>query len=378
MLTTERKAKALAYVDKAIKEVQGRITVAENALSVKRLSHYEEISKLWSDESDYDAFKKACDQIGYSGDEATMSERYDHYCHWHRDFQKTDAILQAYQAILTTYEAIKKEIQDYRETPEEDGCFYSDILGIGQVGLTSDQLVEFIDAKGPFDVEIGYDDGIPQNIDLRGLTLTNGISGTGKSRLLKHILDELESRLKPSSFQMAIVDEGLVAFRAYQKDPYLYGGQIYGDSKSILKFLNDTLPQELSRRRDLCQQGKREEIVPLILAFDNFDSVVGLVGSSRAHQMIQGLTREARRLKIYSIVNTLLCNRTVLGNNLFRIPNIIAFSLPCQYDSLYLLGEKGAEELPRDGSMILRIGGRGNEQSVQHLTSLDSPSKKGQ
>src|SRR5574344_1607329 len=145
----ERKEKALAYVDEKIKRIQERIAGLNNALCVKTVQSYKDASKAYTPGMNEKDFIAKAKEEGFRW---SLEESQDHYILVTRvanSFKNAQKIKLAYESILEAYLDTRNEIVGHVPSldDEDDGFFYSNVLGLTQVGLDGDQLMEFVETN---------------------------------------------------------------------------------------------------------------------------------------------------------------------------------------------------------------------------------------
>lgn len=228
-----------------------------------------------------------------------------------------------------------------------------------------------------------------------GHILVGGETGSGKSTWLNAVLVALLAAHTPQELQVAIVDPKEVEFQAYQGVPHLFAP--VATEVDDASTLTARLMAELDRRRALFSRAGAKNLsrynqqaskadsasrLPLILfivdevtdiAFQAglkspfYTDLIRLVGKGRAFGLIVVLATQNPKAEV---LNTL-----IRGNMSTRI----AFRVATADHSRVILGQSGAQELPRTvrGRMVARLD-RGQEtlqgfyiteQEIEHLTS---------
>ncbi len=357
MLANQRKRKALAYVDEAIEQTKNHITDCDNTLYLKTAKIYKDSMLIFKKGMSESEFEKAAEKAGYSWEMEDAYNRYEMLMRWLPNFEKTEAIRSAYEEILTVHEKTRKEIENHVfGFCEDEGVYYSDLLGMAQIGLSSDQLVEFIDAEDPMEIELGKDgNGKPFSENFRGANLISGISGSGKTVLLKNILHPLLANFLPDEMSLLLVDIGTGnEMKEFAADPHLYHGTIFNSIDPFSQFLDNELPREIEERRAQRMANKYDSIPIMLIAFNDFDAVADALGPEKAREIVKFLAWKGMENKIFSLIVSLRAFRPIFTGSMAHMRNVIAMECCSEMDSEFLLREKGAESLEKPGEMIIK------------------------
>jgi hypothetical protein len=302
VLINERKEKALAYVDKAIQRVDLHIKDAKNALSLKEFPPYVLASKIYQKEMKEGDFEKAAKVAQYPWSHEDCIVNYERLLRWNANFKKTQSVLASYQRIRSIDEKTKKEIVAHKES-QEDVFFYSDVLALAQIGLTSEELQAFIDARGNMKVESGKDGkGKPYPLNLQGSNLIMGTAGSGKTLLLKSILHSLLNQNAQNEFSLVLVDIGAGhEMKEFETDPHLYQGKIIGDFDGLKHFMDEELPQEVKERKAKRKAELNDNFPLMLIAFNDFGIATNDLGFDKTKEWVHFLTQKTVRDNISSI-----------------------------------------------------------------------------
>jgi energy-coupling factor transporter ATP-binding protein EcfA2 len=222
-----------------------------------------------------------------------------------------------------------------------------------------------------------------------GHILVGGESGSGKSTWLNAALAALMATHTPQELQVAIVDPKEVEFQAYQGVPHLFAPVVTEvDDASTL---TARLMAELDRRRVLFSHAgaknlprynqRTDDRLPLVLLIVDevtdialttglkspfYTDLIRLVSKGRAFGLVVILATQNPKAEV---LNTL-----IRGNMSMRL----AFRVATAEHSRVILGESGAQELPRTirGRLMARIdkgleilqGFCITEQEIEQLT----------
>jgi hypothetical protein len=359
MFTSERKDKAIAYIGKAIERIDLHIEDCQNSLNLKDFPPYALSQKIYKEGMKEPDFEKAAKEAGYAWDEDDCLTNFYRLLRWNANFKKTESILASYKSIRSSYEETKEEVINYEG--DEDEVFYSDLLGMAQIGLTSEELAEFADATDSMEIELGKDEeGKPYKANLRGATLISGISGSGKTVLLKNILHSLLKNNAPGKLSLVLIDiDSGHEMKDFANDAHLYHNTIIDDIDAFKKFLNDDLPKELEAIRVIKNENKYDEAPILLIAFNNFDAVADSLGTEKAKELIQFLAWKGMCNKIYSLIVSLHTYPDIFRGSMHQrhMNNVIAMECDSETTSEFLLRTKDAMKIEKHGDMIIRDRG---------------------
>ena len=198
---------------------------------------------------------------------------------------------------------------------------------MAQIGLSSDQLVEFIDAEDPMEIELGKDgNGKPFSENFRGANLISGISGSGKTVLLKNILHPLLANFLPDEMSLLLVDIGTGnEMKEFAADPHLYHGTIFNSIDPFSQFLDNELPREIEERRAQRMANKYDSIPIMLIAFNDFDAVADALGPEKAREIVKFLAWKGMENKIFSLIVSLRAFRPIFTGSMAHM--LKAFSV---------------------------------------------------
>jgi hypothetical protein len=356
MYKNERKDKAVAYIDKAIERVDLHIEDCQHSLNLRDFPPYVLSRKIYKEGMEESNFERAAKEAGYGWDEDDCLAYFYRLLRWDANLKKTETILASYKSIRSAYEETKQEVINYKGWDEES--FYSDLLGMAQIGLTSEELAEFQDATDSMEVELGKNkNGKPYTANLRGATLISGIGGSGKTVLLKNILHSLLKSNNPDKFRLVLVDtDSGHEMEEFAQDPHLYHGTIIEDADTFKKFLRDDLPEEIQIRKGLRDENKYDDMPILLIAFNNFDAVADSLGVEKAKELIQFLAWKGMANKIFSLIVSLHAYPNIFQGSMHqrRMNNVIAMECDSETSSEFLIGTKDAMKICKPGETIIR------------------------
>ncbi|MCM1368179.1 MAG: FtsK/SpoIIIE domain-containing protein [Roseburia sp.] len=211
-------------------------------------------------------------------------------------------------------------------------------------------------------VEIGTDgDGNSAEIDFSETPniLIGGMLGSGKSRLLHHIICSLLSAHSSKELRLLLIDSGDGELSAYNGTAHAAADAISG-AENVSAALS-ALSDEIERRyaafngrgvRNIEQYNKSaEERMPYIaVVFDEYDMLMPAFEREYA-----ALCRSAASAGIFTVVCTRdLTAKTVTGGIKANADAVIAFRTATEADSVLLYGTAGAEKLTGVGEFIFR------------------------
>jgi hypothetical protein len=141
---SEQKTKALHYINEAIDTINNKINDCEVLIKAfKALPPYSLSMQFYQKGMKENEYVTMARKFHPDWDENICHDYYKAVTRWNFNLPKTQAIADGYRAILSSYEEIRKTIADFAGSQEE-GVFYSDILSAAQIGLSVEQLSEFI------------------------------------------------------------------------------------------------------------------------------------------------------------------------------------------------------------------------------------------
>lgn len=206
------------------------------------------------------------------------------------------------------------------------------------------------------------------NVDFWSLwhLIIGGMSGTGKTSLIRSIISSLASQNSPTDLQLILVDPKGGSFDMFTDSPYL--------ERPILSAADETkdalvgLVDEMEHRYELLADTQTKNIevyntsqkerMPYIVFV--IDEVAGLGDRNKAEyeRLFLKLAQKSRAVGIHMI----LCAErpvvgTISGLTKANIPSRIAFKTKDNINSRVIIDRVGAEKLEAPGEFILSYPG---------------------
>ena len=356
MVTTERSAKALAYVDEAIDNVGHQIDFEKWIVSLFKNPIYVLSSIIYQDGMKKEEFVRTAKKVAPDWTERESERNYGHYLRWNSNFENTKMALRAHNALSETYVKVRRAILDHVDHPQDDGAFYIELLRMSQIELTGEEFIQFITAEDPLEAELGKTQSkVPYSINLRGATLIAGIGGCGKTFLTKKILRQVLKNNSDDELGLFIFDIEMDEMKEFGKEYHLNPRSIIKDKKGFASFFQREFEfdeETVKAKSQKSEQANRNTLY----VFDDFDEIIGILGIGKAKALVRFFAEEGEKQGKYSIINCLPLRRDVFGEALSSFKNIIAMQECTESDSIFLIGKKGAEDLNK-GEMIIRTMG---------------------
>jgi hypothetical protein len=140
----QQKEKALAYIDRAIEEMKNRIQDCEDSIAaIQDFPFYADAKKIYSPGMTLGEFTLLARVLCQNWEEEDYRVNYDRCIRWNFNFTQTRVVEEGYKTILSAYRAIRKEIEGF-QVGVDDGFVYTDVLSASRIGLSEEQLIEFL------------------------------------------------------------------------------------------------------------------------------------------------------------------------------------------------------------------------------------------
>lgn len=181
--------------------------------------------------------------------------------------------------------------------------------------------------------------------------LIAGSTGSGKSVLINSILYTLLIH-QPNEKQLLLVDPKRVELYAYKKVPHCIG--YASETPDIIALLQKACDNMDKRYAEMQKEGKKMyEGSDVYVVIDEFADL--MITTKDAEPLIQRLTQLGRAARYHLIIATQAPNRAVLkANVILNLTDRIALHCNDPIESRQILGQKGAEILPRYGKGIYK------------------------
>ncbi len=222
----------------------------------------------------------------------------------------------------------------------------------------------------PYLIPVGQGEGGPvwRSLLETGHILVGGETGSGKSTWLNTALAALLAAHTPHELQVAIVDPKEIEFHIYQGIPHLFAPMATGVDEASA--LTARLMAEMDRRRALFRHARTKSLpqynqrtgdrLPLILFIVDEVTDIALTAGLKS-PFYTDLIRLSSKGRAFGLVLVLatqnpkaeVLNTLIRGNMSTRI----AFRVATAEHSRVILGESGAQELPRTirGRLVARM-----------------------
>lgn len=181
--------------------------------------------------------------------------------------------------------------------------------------------------------------------------LIAGSTGSGKSVLINSLLYTLLT-YQPSEKQVMLIDPKRVELYAYKRVPHCIG--YASETPDIVALLRRACEIMDQRYTEMQKEGKKMyEGSDIYIVTDEFADLMVL--TKDAEPFIQRLGQLGRAARVHMIIATQAPNRTVLkANIILNLTDRIALHCNDPIESKQILGQKGAETLPRYGKCIYK------------------------
>ena len=181
--------------------------------------------------------------------------------------------------------------------------------------------------------------------------LIAGSTGSGKSVLINSILYTLLT-YKPMEKQLILIDPKRVELYAYKKVPHCIG--YASETPDIIALLRRACDGMDKRYAEMQKEGKKMyEGADIYVVIDEFADL--MITTKDAEPLIQRLAQLGRAARYHLIIATQAPNRAVLKANLvLNLTDRIALHCNDPIESKQIIGQKGAEILPRYGKGIYK------------------------
>lgn len=192
--------------------------------------------------------------------------------------------------------------------------------------------------------------------------LIAGSTGSGKSVLINSLLYTLLT-YQPNEKQIMLIDPKRVELYAYKKVPHCIGyASEVPDMVALLRRACEVMDK---RYREMQNKGlKLYEGSDVYIIIDEFADL--MLMTKDAEPLIQRLAQLGRASRVHLVIATQAPNRAVLKANIvLNLTDRIALHCNDPIESKQILGQKGAETLPRYGKAIYK--------SAEGLTLMQVP-----
>lgn len=200
-------------------------------------------------------------------------------------------------------------------------------------------------------VILGEDEeGKPQFADLDDLKhiLIAGSTGSGKSVFLEAIISTFMNLFSPSELRFILIDMKRVEFSVHNGNPYVLGDCLSESNKVVAAL--DLLIDEKEKRLNLKKTKVNFPYIVVIL--DTFSDLMAAC-PQKFEQQIVNLTKDSKDSKIHIIMCDSRPSIDVFTEPIKNsFPTKIAGNTSSHFDSIWVLGTKGAEKLIGQGDML--------------------------
>lgn len=185
--------------------------------------------------------------------------------------------------------------------------------------------------------------------------LIAGSTGSGKSVLINSMLYTLLT-YQPNEKQLVLIDPKRVELYAYKRVPHCVGyASEIPDTISLLRKACEVMD---TRYRAMQSEGKKMyDGADIYIVIDEFADLMTL--TKDAEPLIQRLAQLGRAARMHLWIATQAPNRAILKANIvLNLTDRIALHCNDPVESRQILGQKGAETLPRYGKAIYKGDGQ--------------------
>ncbi len=225
--------------------------------------------------------------------------------------------------------------------------------------------------KIDFNVSVGKDElnnDLIINIPELSHLLIGGISGSGKSNLLHHLIATLSHGISPNNVKLVLIDPKKIELNIYNHLPHLLTPVITDPKKAIIAL--KWSGKEADRRLGVLQSenvrdiqsyheklGGKGESLPTVLIF--IDDLPCLLEAypDEIEAAITRLSQMSHKVGIHLILSTSRVASKVITEPIkSNIPARIAFKLSSANDSMGIVGIEGAEKLETQSEILFQSG----------------------
>jgi S-DNA-T family DNA segregation ATPase FtsK/SpoIIIE len=205
--------------------------------------------------------------------------------------------------------------------------------------------------------------------------LISGATGSGKTVLLYSIISNLITRNSADELKLILVDRLIAELRPYDGIPHLLT-PLFSEPSQIIAALN-WATKEADRRLKLLGKYEKEDVdepnfaneldsMPhIVVIIDEYADVM-IEHAREFERCAMKLRRMPKAVGVHLIIATQHPSARVITNNIkASFPARIATYTTNQEDSLMIIGQPGAENLPDKGDMLLICPGANKPVRLQ-------------
>ena len=181
--------------------------------------------------------------------------------------------------------------------------------------------------------------------------LIAGSTGSGKSVLINSLMFTLLT-YQPTEKQVILIDPKRVELYAYKRVPHCIG--YASETTDIIDILRRSCNMMDNRYAEMQKAGKKMYDGPdVYVVIDEFADL--MITTKDAEPLIQRLAQLGRAARVHMLIATQAPNRQILkANLLLNLGDRVALHCNDPIESRQILGQKGAEILPRYGKGIYK------------------------
>ncbi len=197
--------------------------------------------------------------------------------------------------------------------------------------------------------------------------LISGITGSGKSNFLHRMIIDLLNANSPDEVRLILIDPKRVEFSIYDNLPYLLSNQAIVDTLKAINAFKWAWAESMTRLKEIdklrCSSIEkynklkytRDKFPQIYIIIDEFSDLM-CYDKKFFEEYVEKITATSKLTGIYLIVSTSRpCRDDVFTKKIVEcFFNRIAFRLAEERDSIYILGERGAEKLLGAGNFLFK------------------------
>ena len=182
--------------------------------------------------------------------------------------------------------------------------------------------------------------------------LISGCTGSGKSMFLHMVIHSLQSRNSPDKLNFLLIDPKRVEFYIYQSSPYLRYPVAYSDQEEL--YCLDEVVEKMNDHLDSGKSNPGEKPAAIVVIIDEFSDLI-LNCRKRFRKRITTIASHGKEANIHLILSTSIPSTRIITRAIKNhFPNRMAFRMARWEDSIYFLGQPGAEQLLGDRNLLLK------------------------
>ena len=217
-------------------------------------------------------------------------------------------------------------------------------------------------------VEVGRDEqGRDVAVDLATLPhlLIGGATGQGKSVFLHSLICSIVQDHSPKEVEFVLMDPKRVEFSVYAKLPHLHAHIVYDteNGTAMMKHIESVMDGRFSlfaekgcgKITEYNNVTEGDGLPHMIVVIDEFSDFMCNDDCGIFESTVSRIAALGRTAGIHLVMATSRpATKVVTGALKANIPGRLSFRVAAKVDSRTLLGEVGAEALPRPGSALLK------------------------